>query len=843
MTQSMIQKKHTQHDDASRGVISFTRQNLWRWLVPQDRWEFVEARPEMLGTVPSYERLVNAIRKTEERLAPDQGMAVFSANRLGLKYFAGATPVGAGDLVSDPARERGEGSFTKNELRQAILEAGIKEERIRWYYPYPDLDLPTDIFSDAWLPDAKTFTENAWDLYAEAKKRWQLFDEAAVGRTVAREGLFGELANAFIAVVLPKQLYASQAPSGDGEAQNVPDAPMEDLWHSLPIYVRFSHQRDPKFSIQTAIYQDRFGHRRVEKVPLSADAVRHLARVHERSEALAAQYAGTQIAINRSRWEDEKESPGALSTDDSGASESASGKPRKSTGVLHLEYVTGVNLRDLLEDLLAKGDEETFCSAVDHYFAALSCTAKQRPFLPDDNTVRVLGPQIRQAVSGEASLPVTDLDPVFSNVLLQEDGTCTLIDCEWTVTYPVPVSFLFYRCLSRFFYAHPEASALWEKLEKRYGITPEKKAIFAEAEETFQSRVKGDGVSIAEVMTASGDVGLPLADAVRYLDWERSLLAPAIRFIYADDAQDEEAARRRQEETLRKRGILAEGAPENEPFELTRDENKNVSLLSVELPVGTRLIKAEPEMPPAADPADEEQTVAEAETAAESAAGASEEILTDACLVEEVVFFPCLLPGTLTLYEITDDQGRVLPVQSPQAVTMTEGQTQTQFHYLTSDPAVNIRPFMDSKSIRIRFVYDAIIPGGVQQLLPLAGLRRNASADTLRRNTLLSELVSLRPLPDLVTSQQGRIQQLDEVVASQQGMVEHLQQLTAELTAERDRLRAENAQLAAANADLTGQIEAIENSASWKLTRPMRSVMGTLRGDARKQSEERGTET
>lgn len=119
-------------------------------------------------------------------------------NRMGLKYWAGckdgATGTYFGGIEGEKDKTLASGR-TKRELEELLCDAGLRE--YRFYYPYPDAQFPTMIYSDEYLPKEGELRTNLRNYDAD---RYLLFDERKVFDTLLRENRYPEYANAFLVI-------------------------------------------------------------------------------------------------------------------------------------------------------------------------------------------------------------------------------------------------------------------------------------------------------------------------------------------------------------------------------------------------------------------------------------------------------------------------------------------------------------------------------------------------------------------------------------------------------------------------------------------------------------------
>ena len=131
-------------------------------------------------------------------LKPGGQLVIAIENRLGMKYFAGATEDHSGKYFegiegySDTSRAR---TFSKPELEALLTEGGICD--FTFYYPYPDYKFPMSIYSDYYLPKRGELRMNLANFDRE---RMILFDETQAYDSLVDSGLFPLFSNSFLVV-------------------------------------------------------------------------------------------------------------------------------------------------------------------------------------------------------------------------------------------------------------------------------------------------------------------------------------------------------------------------------------------------------------------------------------------------------------------------------------------------------------------------------------------------------------------------------------------------------------------------------------------------------------------
>ncbi len=167
-------------------------------------------------------------------------------------------------------------------------------------------------------------------------------------------------------------------------------------------YARYSNDRARDYRIVTTIGDCGAGggsgaKKQVIKRALSPEATTHLKRMADAYEKLNQRYSGKECRISINKAE--------LSEDGM---------------TLTLDYVKGVSLESMLDECLFKGDTEGFTALFKDY--------------------------LERVGYGEGEGAVTDIDLIFSNILVDGDDW-TIIDYEWTTSEVWPAAHLGFRAI------------------------------------------------------------------------------------------------------------------------------------------------------------------------------------------------------------------------------------------------------------------------------------------------------------------------------------------------------------------------------------------------------------
>lgn len=228
-------------------------------------------------------------------------------------------------------------------------------------------------------------------------------------------------------------------------------------------FTKYSNERASRFAIRTDIIEEN-GIRTVRKQACAADGRAHIENIYDAYVRPEKLFQKTEMAVNVC----ERLSDG--------------------NGV-RLEFLEGKTLQEVLDKLLETGKTAEFKGILKQYVEMIDQTASER-FVVTEEFREVFG-EIEEKEKFR-SAPVTDIDMVLSNVFVSEKQDWTLIDYEWTFTFPIPIQFVLYRVLHYYEYGNLSRNRISEwDLYKMAGITEEEKAIFSKMEERFQDYVLG----------------------------------------------------------------------------------------------------------------------------------------------------------------------------------------------------------------------------------------------------------------------------------------------------------------------------------------------------------------
>jgi len=150
--------------------------------------------------IKSENPYLDFLKKLKSLLAEKGQLILAIENKFGLKYWSGIKEDHTGrlfDSIEDYPEDKGIKTFSKSELINIIKSAGFSE--INFYYPMPDYKMPTEIFSDDYLPSEKhNLRADIFPFVDYSQERKYLFDEKLALNNIINSGYFDIFANSFL---------------------------------------------------------------------------------------------------------------------------------------------------------------------------------------------------------------------------------------------------------------------------------------------------------------------------------------------------------------------------------------------------------------------------------------------------------------------------------------------------------------------------------------------------------------------------------------------------------------------------------------------------------------------
>lgn len=432
------------------------------------------------GKKPYHEFLATILK----HLKPGGRLLIAIENKFGLKYWAGCTEDHTGNFfegLEGYQQKAGVRTFTKPELERILKECGCRN--YKFYYPYPDYKFPFMIFSDEYLPKPGELNRNLCNF---DRRRLMLMDEGKVFDQILENGLFPLYSNSFFIEVVKEE------EGKEGRQQSLGNP---------VVYTKYSAGRAPEFSFRTCIGNGEMG-RLLYKEAEYREGREHIAAIPEAKARLENLWQEKGLfLVNQCKLEGDK---------------------------IFFEYLEGVTLEEKLDKLLEQGEEEAAAELLRQGIERIKEASPTQKFSMTPEFQQVFG-EIPLTES-EPSFPMADIDLIFSNILLTEDGNWHVLDYEWTFFFPVPVGYIVYRALHYYLEASGNRKKLKEDYNfyKEYGIEGEKRKIYRMMERSFQNYITGSYVPVRELYSIMGKKALPLGEVLAEADKRRMQ-------VYVDD--------------------------------------------------------------------------------------------------------------------------------------------------------------------------------------------------------------------------------------------------------------------------------------------------------------------
>ena len=437
--------------------------------------------------IQSQDPYVDFLKIISRHLKPDGKIVLAIENRLGLKYWAGCTEDHFGTLfegLEGYPRTSGVKTFTQKEFRKILQKAG--DLKAAWYYPFPDYKFPMTVYSDEHLPARGELnrTEYNFDRF-----RLQLFQESPVYDTLLDNDLYPQFANSFL-LLIGKEQPKMQT-----------------------VYAKFSNERDRRFAIRTEISRGTEGNLEVRKLPATKEAEGHIQRLENICTELKKLYQEAGIAVNE-------------------CTSKCSGSNGSSKCAAEFEYLNGVTLEEKLDTLLEEGQTEELEALLFTYVEKVKQIHEKEEFRKTPEFIQVFGDaDLKQGLKSTA---ISNIDFLPANIILEENRV-SVIDYEWTFSFPIPSQFLVYRLIHYYLESDGKRESL-KNLDfyKKAGITEEDCRVFSEMEKNFQNYMLGTHTAM---LSMYDKISPGKADAVKFYE-DKKLEALQNLQIFWDAGKD-----------------------------------------------------------------------------------------------------------------------------------------------------------------------------------------------------------------------------------------------------------------------------------------------------------------
>lgn len=189
------------------------------------------------------------------------------------------------------------------------------------------------------------------------------------------------------------------------------------------LWIKFSDERNKRYSIKTTIYQDEnTGKKHVTKEAIFPEGVAHL-------KDMVEYYNATQTVFVNSRM-----CPVELKHN-----------------TLWFEFIDGESLEDKYRKAFREKDEILFCKLLKHHLSLIKGNEKNECVFsnsPDFESVFGVGDEF-DSLPG---LKIANFDAIASNIIFTDDSDPTFIDYEWLFLTPLPKDLVIFHCIQNLYF-------------------------------------------------------------------------------------------------------------------------------------------------------------------------------------------------------------------------------------------------------------------------------------------------------------------------------------------------------------------------------------------------------
>lgn len=381
------------------------------------------------GVFDVLDKKKESLSKVLSMMYPMGEIIILANNRLALRYFAGVKEFESDDFFGHLKRTNL--LYSKRQWESLCKDLSLN---YKFYYPYPDYLLTTQVLSDAWLTSNINLKFEDYHSF-----RYELFNENEALQSLIDSGDFSGFSNSFMIVISNKQ---------------------SDI-----VYSKISTERKDEFKICTNIVKKNEGYI-VEKVALTEKGIQHFNEINEF-------YKNSQK--QNEKWF--KYCP-----------------VRQIDNKLIFDFIDGQNLESLVDLYVKNNDFDKVFKTMDLLYEIISDGIIES-FNVNEEFLNVFGNHDFELLSNEKSIRFCDIDIILENVVLMKNKKFYILDYEWVFDCTVPISFILYRAILHSMAISKLPSEQIDKLYKRYGISTELRGLYLSMEEHFQNYVSDKKIS------------------------------------------------------------------------------------------------------------------------------------------------------------------------------------------------------------------------------------------------------------------------------------------------------------------------------------------------------------
>ena len=381
------------------------------------------------GVFDVLDKKKESLSKVLSMMYPMGEIIILANNRLALRYFAGVKEFESDDFFGHLKRTNL--LYSKRQWESLCKDLSLN---YKFYYPYPDYLLTTQVLSDAWLTSNINLKFEDYHSF-----RYELFNENEALQSLIDSGDFSGFSNSFMIVISNKQ---------------------SDI-----VYSKISTERKDEFKICTNIVKKNEGYI-VEKVALTEKGIQHFNEINE--------FYKTSQKQNE-KWF--KYCP-----------------VRQIDNKLIFDFIDGQNLESLVDLYVKNNDFDKVFKTMDLLYEIISDGIIES-FNVNEEFLNVFGNHDFELLSNEKSIRFCDIDIILENVVLTKNKKFYILDYEWVFDCTVPISFILYRAILHSMAISKLPSEQIDKLYTRYGISTELRGLYLSMEEHFQNYVSDKKIS------------------------------------------------------------------------------------------------------------------------------------------------------------------------------------------------------------------------------------------------------------------------------------------------------------------------------------------------------------
>ena len=381
------------------------------------------------GVFDVLDKKKESLSKVLSMMYPMGEIIILANNRLALRYFAGVKEFESDDFFGHLKRTNL--LYSKRQWESLCKDLSLN---YKFYYPYPDYLLTTQVLSDAWLTSNINLKFEDYHSF-----RYELFNENEALQSLIDSGDFSGFSNSFMIVISNKQ--------------------------SNIVYSKISTERKDEFKICTNIVNKNEGYI-VEKVALTEKGIQHFNEINEF-------YKNSQK--QNEKWF--KYCP-----------------VRQIDNKLIFDFIDGQNLESLVDLYVKNNDFDKVFKTMDLLYEIISDGIIES-FNVNEEFLNVFGNHDFELLSNEKSIRFCDIDIILENVVMAKNKKFYILDYEWVFDCTVPISFILYRAILHSMAISKLPSEQIDKLYKRYGISTELRGLYLSMEEHFQNYVSDKKIS------------------------------------------------------------------------------------------------------------------------------------------------------------------------------------------------------------------------------------------------------------------------------------------------------------------------------------------------------------